>query len=162
MADLNIEFFSETLIRPTSFRVYLPNDARIPAAELAANPHYRRPAKTLFLLHGYTSGSGEWYYGSSARFLAERYNLALVCPNGENGFYLNGEGTGRKYCDFVGRELVEYMRKTFGLAKGPEDTFIGGLSMGGFGALHTAFAFPENFGKTVAMSSALIVHGIAG
>lgn len=116
----------------------------------------------MFLLHGYTSGSGEWYYESSIRFLAEKYNLAVVFPNAENSFYLNGDATGRNFCDFVGSELVEYMRKTFGLAQSEEDTFIGGLSMGGFGALHTAFAFPENFGKTIAMSSALIVHEIAG
>ena len=36
-----------------------------------------------------------------------------------------------------------------------------GLPLGGFGALHTALAYPENFGKTAAMSSALIVHEIA-
>lgn len=162
MATLNIEFFSKTLIRPVAFRLLLPNDTRVPAQELAANPHYQRPAKTLFLLHGYTSGSGEWYYESSIRFLAEKYNLAVVFPNAENSFYLNGDATGRNFCDFVGSELVEYMRKTFGLAQSAEDTFIGGLSMGGFGALHTAFAFPENFGKTIAMSSALIVHEIAG
>ncbi len=158
MSIINIEFFSGALLRPVSFRVFLPNDVRIPPSELASNPHYQRPAKTLFLLHGYTNNSGEWFYGSSARYLAEKYNLALVCPNGENGFYLNGGATGSRYCDFVGQELVEYMRKTFGLAGGPEDTFIGGLSMGGFGALHTAFAFPENFGKTIAMSSALLIH----
>ena len=162
MATFHIEFFSESLLRPVSFRVLLPNDVRIPAEELAKNPHYRREPKTLFLLHGYTNASGEWYYGSSIRFLAEKYHLAVVFPNGENGFYLKWEATGHRYCDFVGSELVEYMRKTFGLAKSAQDTFIGGLSMGGFGALHTAFAFPENFGKVAAMSSALIVHGIAG
>ena len=34
--------------------------------------------------------------------------------------------------------------------------------MGGFGALHTAFAYPETFGKVAALSSALIVHEVAG
>ena len=43
-----------------------------------------------------------------------------------------------------------------------EDTFISGLSMGGFGALHTGLAYPDTFGKIVALSSALIVHQIAG
>ena len=33
--------------------------------------------------------------------------------------------------------------------------------MGGFGALHTAFAYSDNFGKVTALSSALIVHRIA-
>ena len=42
------------------------------------------------------------------------------------------------------------------------ETYIMGLSMGGFGALHTAFAYPETFGKVAALSSALIVHEVAG
>ena len=162
MSTLSIEFFSGCLMRPVTFQVYLPDGLRFPTQGSRKNPHYGRPTKTLFLLHGYTNNSGEWLYGSSIRFLAEKYNLAVVFPSGENGFYLNGAATGRKYCDFVGSELVDYMRKVFGLAKGAEDTFIGGLSMGGFGALHTAFAFPEDFGKVAAMSSALLIHEIAG
>lgn len=162
MSTLSIEFFSGCLMRPVTFRAYLPDGMRFLTQEFKDSPHYKRPTKTLFLLHGYTSDSKEWLYGSSIRFLAEKYNLAVVFPNGENSFYLNGEATGRKYCDFVGGELVDYMRKVFGLAKTAEDTFIGGLSMGGFGALHTAFAFPENFSKVAAMSSALLIHELAG
>ena len=33
--------------------------------------------------------------------------------------------------------------------------------MGGFGALHTAFMFPETFGKVIALSSALIQNQLA-
>ena len=36
-----------------------------------------------------------------------------------------------------------------------------GLSMGGFGALHTALYYPDKFGKLAALSSALIVHEVA-
>lgn len=32
--------------------------------------------------------------------------------------------------------------------------------MGGFGALHTAFRYPETFGKVFALSSALIIHEV--
>ena len=42
-----------------------------------------------------------------------------------------------------------------------DETYIMGLSMGGFGALRAALAYPENFGKTAALSSALIIHKIA-
>ena len=41
-----------------------------------------------------------------------------------------------------------------------EDTFVGGLSMGGFGALHTGLLYPENYSKIAALSSALIVHEV--
>jgi S-formylglutathione hydrolase FrmB len=59
-------------------------------------------------------------------------------------------------------ELVEYIRKTFDLCHAKEDTFISGLSMGGFGALRTGLAYPDTFGKITALSSALIVHEISG
>ena len=57
--------------------------------------------------------------------------------------------------------MVDYVRRTFGLAKSRENTCIAGMSMGGFGALHTALAYPDTFSKLAALSSALIVHGIA-
>ena len=43
----------------------------------------------------------------------------------------------------------------------PNKTGVMGLSMGGFGALHTALMFPETFGVTAALSSALIHNEVA-
>lgn len=57
--------------------------------------------------------------------------------------------------------LVDYLRRTFGLATRADNTYIMGLSMGGFGALRTGFYYPEIFGRIGAMSSALIVHEVA-
>lgn len=156
MSKFNIEFFSKSLVRPVSFKMYIPNDPR-PEVNIAENPYYQRPTKVLFMLHGYTGNAYSW--GIEA--LADKYNFAMVMPNGENAFFLDGLATGQKHGTFLGEELVEYIRKTFGLATGCEDTYIMGLSMGGFGSLHTALAYPENFGKVGAMSSALIIHGIA-
>lgn len=61
-------------------------------------------------------------------------NLNVILPDGENSFYLNQGAAGRRYADYVGRELVAYTRKLFSLSDRREDTCIGGLSMGGFGA----------------------------
>lgn len=155
MANLTVRFFSESLQRPTTFKMFIPNDRRIfPRMEV---PSEDEPMKTIFLLHGYTGDGESWV----PEWLAEKYNIAVVCPSGENGFWLDGMATGHKFQTFLGEELVKYVRKTFGLAMVPELTYTMGLSMGGFGALHTALAYPETFGKCFAMSSALIVHGIA-
>ncbi len=156
MANLSIEMYSNCLRRPVSFKVFLPNDLRMDAGE-DKNPYLNRPMKALFILHGYSGAAESW----GLEGLAKQYNVALVMPNGENGFYLNGQATGHRYQSFIGEELVDYVRRAFGIALRPEDTGIVGLSMGGFGALHTALAYPETFGKAGAMSSALIVHGIA-
>lgn len=158
MAKFRINFFSHCLQRNVDFNMFIPNDPREEGAERAGET--QSPAlKTVFFLHGYT-GSAEDFWELTE--LAERYHFAMVMPNAENSFYLDAEATGFQYCTYVGQELVEYVRKTFRLALSKEDTFIAGLSMGGFGALHTGLTFPENFGKIVALSSALIIHEIAG
>ena len=81
-------------------------------------------------------------------------------PCGDNSFYLDGKATGRAYGRFIGEELVNYVARTFNLSSNKEDISIGGLSMGGFGAIHTGLQYPETFGKIVGLSSALIIHNI--
>ncbi len=159
MATARMEFHSETLSRTIPFQIILPND--LPEMMRAENHHYSRPAKTLFLLHGYTGGCSDWLCGSRIQEYSAAYNLAVVCPSGENSFYLDGPETGRGYGTHVGKELVTYVRDTFGLSARREDTLIGGLSMGGFGAIHTALAYPQTFSKAFALSSALIMHEVA-
>ena len=156
MADLSVRMYSNYLKRTVSFKVILPVDVRndFPPEE---TPQRKRPMKTLFLLHGYTGDADNWVpFG-----LPEKYNFAVIIPNGENSFWLDGMSTGHEFCKYLGEELIDFVRKAFGLAKSPEDTYIMGLSMGGFGALHTALYYPEVFGKLTALSSALIHHEVA-
>ena len=153
MAYFRIEYFSNALRRTTSFEMLIPNDYR---ADIGQKPP-EKPMSTLFLLHGYTGKAENWVPPE----MAGKYNFAIVMPTAENSFYLNGLSTGHAFQTMLGEELVDYVRRTFGLAKSPDSTFIAGMSMGGFGALHTGLAYPETFGKVAALSSAFIVHGIA-
>jgi putative tributyrin esterase len=159
MASFNIEYYSNCLHRAASFKMVIPGVDRrtdsFPPQEL--NECQKGRTKTLFLLHGYTGKGDCWI----PEYLCEIYNFAVVCPNGENGFWLNGLSTGHAFQTLVGEELVDFVRKTFNLAQNPDETYIMGLSMGGFGALHTALAYPEVFGKTCCLSSALIHHEVA-
>lgn len=156
MAYYTIKLFANALRRYTTFDMFIPNDIRedIPHED---NVYKQRKMKVLFLLHGYTGNAGNWV----PEYIAEKYHFAIVMPNGENAFWLDGLSTGHKFATFLGEELPAYIRKTFGLAMAPEETYIMGLSMGGFGALHTALAYPGVFGKAAGLSSALIVHDIA-
>lgn len=152
MAYLDIQFYSNSLCRGVQFKMIIPNDFNE-----HWEPEQRRKGeqmKVLFLLHGYTGSAGNWV----PEYLASLYNFAIVMPNGENGFWVDGISTGHKYGSFVGVELVDYIRKTFGLAMKAEDTYIMGMSMGGYGALRAALAYPERFGKAAALSSALVIH----
>lgn len=155
MAYLKIEHFSDCLRRNVSFRVLLPNDVNGDG-----NPHYDRPMKTLYLLHGYCGMSSDWIWNSAVADISNRYHLCIVLPDGENSFYLDGDATGRKYATFIGEELPAYISRTFHLSAKKEDVFTGGFSMGGFGAIHNALRYPETFGKLFAFSSAMIVHEV--
>ncbi len=155
MALMHVTYFSQALAGQNEFLLVLPND--VPPFMAGMNPHYQRPMKTLVLLHGYNGGTYDWITGSSIQELAVQYNLAVIMPNGRNSFYLDREPTGEKYAAFVGEEVLDYTRRTFGLSAKAEDTFIGGYSMGGFGALRTGLAFSKNYSKIAALSSALII-----
>lgn len=158
MANISIHFFSTSLCGFTSVQVILPND--VPPQMRQGNPHYQRPTKTLYLLHGYSGAEHDWMMNTQIGQLAGQYNLAVVCPRCGNNFYLDGPETGRQYATYVGKELPAYIHSTFSLSENREDVFIGGFSMGGFGAIHTALAYPEKFSKVLSFSAALIHHNV--
>ena len=158
MALIQVNFYSTSLMRNVTYHMILPND--LPADMKKGNVHYDREMKTLYLLHGYSGSTMDWLLGSLAQEVAGKYNLAIVMPSGENSFYLDGKGTGRAYGRFVGEEIVSYTNRVFGLSSKREDTLIGGLSMGGFGAIHTGLKYHDTFGSIIGLSSALIVNSI--
>ena len=160
MALFHVDFFSQALAGQTDFWAVLPNDIP-PMMMNGQNPHYSRKPRILVLLHGYSGNASDWVTGSPIRELAGEYNLAVLMPNGRNSFYVDKESTGEKYAEFVGEELLDYAGKAFGLDVSPENCMIGGFSMGGYGALHTGLMF-DRYSKIIALSSALIVNGLAG
>lgn len=160
MSTIHVEFRSNALTRPADFWMFLPE--KPPVEIFGSNPHYSRSPKALILLHGYTGNSADWLYHSPAAEMSMKYNLAIVMPTGGISFYLDRPGTGNAYSRFVGEDLIDYLRSTFGIAACKEDTFIAGNSMGGFGALHTALAYPERYGCAMGLSSALVIHQVAG
>ena len=153
MAHFSGTFYSKSLCRPVHFTAVLCNDC---AFGTEGNPHYNRTTKNIYLLHGYSGADTDWFTNAPLGDLANEFNINFFMPCGDNSFYLDQKATGFQYAHYVGEEFVNYTRKTFGLSTKKEDTILGGLSMGGFGALHTALMFPETFSKTIALSSALI------
>lgn len=158
MAFIQMTYFANSLSKLTTFHMYLPNET--PALMKMGNKHYNRPTKTLYLLHGFSGNTIDWVTGSLAQEYSLKYNLAIVMPSGDNSFYLDAKGTGHAYGTFVGEDLPGYISRTFGLSDKKEDVFIGGLSMGGFGAIRTGLRFHDSFGKMFGLSSAMIVDDI--
>lgn len=158
MALMDITFYSKNIAKQVKFHVIIPNDVQ--EIFTRNNIHYKRDTKTLFLLHGFSGNSQDWILGSNINELSAKYNLAIILPTGDNSFYVDSPGTGRTYGKFIGEELVEYTRKLLGLSSKREDTFIGGFSMGGFGAIRNGLQYNKIFSKILSFSSALIINDI--
>lgn len=159
MAFLQVNFFSKALRRLVAFNALVPIDTfEIPGQEKLE----RGPMKALYLLHGYSGNHTDWVCGSKIQELSLIHNVAVFMPSGENNFYLDDTDRGALYSEFVGNELVEFTRKMFPISDKREDTFIGGLSMGGYGAIRNGLKYSNNFSRIIALSSALITRNIAG
>lgn len=154
MAVFHVNFMADTLGRTVPLCVILPTDkvyfGDMPRREAG------KPYKTLYLLHGIIGSQIDWLYGTRIQRYAEDHDLAVVMPAGENGFYVDQPWNCAMYGEFIGRELVEFTRKSFPLSRKREDTYIGGLSMGGFGAMRNGLKYHETFGAIISLSGAYI------
>ena len=159
MASGRMEFHAESIMMHTNFAFALANDA--PMEEVRDKRHYDRETRNLILLHGLTGTDTDWLYGGLAQDMAIQFNLNVFMPTTGNSFYVDKGYRGANWCEYVGSELIRYISDTFRIDVNREITMIGGLSMGGYGALHIALAYPETFSACIALSSAMIIHEYA-
>ena len=151
MALIQVNFVSAALQRTVPVQVILPVDKLTPDGKLPPKKKF----KTLYLLHGYLGNYTDWVSGTRIQRWAEERDLAVVMPSGDNAFYVDRPATGNCYGQFIGRELVEMTRRMFPLSCKREDTFIGGLSMGGFGAMRNGLKYHNTFGAIISFSGVL-------
>ena len=151
MALIQVNYVSAALQRTVPLQVILPVDKLTQDGKLQK----QKPFKTLYLLHGYLGNYTDWVSGTRIQRWAEERNLAVVMPSGDNAFYVDRPATGNCYGQFIGKELVEITRRMFPLSRKREDTFIGGLSMGGFGAMRNGLKYHNTFGAIISFSGVL-------
>lgn len=159
MACGRMEFHARSIMRHTDFSFVLPNDTEM--EEVRNTKHYDRDPINVILLHGLTGTDTDWLYGGNARWMSIQYNLNIFMPSTGNSFYLDKGYEGANCATFIAEELPEYIGKTFGINMERENTMIGGLSMGGYGTLRTALAYPDRFFSCLALSSAIHIRAIA-
>lgn len=158
MALIQVNFISQSLMRTVPIQVILPVD-KITFPGMPKRED--KPFKTLYLLHGIFGNYTDWVCGTNIQKWAEEKDLAVVMPSGDNMFYVDQEASHTYYGEFIGKELVEITRKMFHLSDKREDTFIAGLSMGGYGAIRNGLKYHDTFGYIAGLSSALIIDGLA-
>lgn len=152
MALIQVNFMSKCLLRTVPLQVILPVDKFSLAGDDAPK---EKPFKTLYLLHGMFGDCTDWLTGTRIKRWAEGRDLAVVMPSGDNAFYVDQPQSGNLYGEFIGRELVDITRRMFPLSRKREDTFIGGLSMGGFGAVRNGLKYHGTFSRIICLSGAL-------
>lgn len=113
--------------------------------------------KVLYLLHGLSDDHTMWTRQTSIERYADRYNLAVVMPAVGRSFYCD-QKNGYPYFTYVSEELPSLIHTLFRVAEGRENTFVAGLSMGGYGAFKLALAKPENYSMAASFSGCLDIH----
>ncbi|MET8153803.1 alpha/beta hydrolase family protein [Actinoplanes sp. NPDC049668] len=152
MALIRCDFSSEALELGTSMTVLLPERA---GAQIGLTGHDTdAPPPVLYLLHGLTDDDTAWTrYTSIERYAAER-GLAVVMPQVHRSFYAD-EVYGARFWTFLSEELPAVVSSFFRVSTRREDTFVAGLSMGGYGAFKWALRDPGRFAAAASLSGAL-------
>lgn len=159
MSLAEITFMSGCLKRMVTFKALIPNERGfLPGEERSFSTEKH---KTLYLLHGYSGDCSDYLMNTNISFLSAANNLAVIFPSGENSFYLEDADKGEDYSRFIGEELVNYTRSLFRLSESKEDTYIGGFSMGGYGAMINGLRYADTFSRIISLSGAYIELGIA-
>ena len=110
----------------------------------------------LILLHGLTGNHAVWSMRTDLQSLADRHNLVIALPDGARSFWLD-QAVGLEWGRWVGSELPSLLRSVLRVSAARSETFIGGLSMGGYGAVRAAFDYPRTFGGVISLSGTLDV-----
>lgn len=156
MALLNCRFFSEALRESTTMTVILPESAVGQIGMETVEGSGKPPV--LYLLHGLSDDDSIWLRRTSIERYAAALGIAVVMPKVGRSFYAD-EAVGQDYWQFVAHELPAMIGKMFNVSSAREDTFVAGLSMGGYGAFKLALRHPERFAAAASLSGAMRVGG---
>ncbi len=152
MALIRCDVFSEALELSTSMTVVLPQPTTAQVG-LAGRSRDTDPP-VLYLLHGLTDDDTAWTRFTSIERYVGPLGLAVVMPQVHRSFYAD-EAHGAKFWTFLSQELPDVVRSLFRVSTRREDTFVAGLSMGGYGAVKWALRHPERFAAAASLSGVL-------
>lgn len=159
MGLMHVDFFSEVLGMCTQIDVILPDMAKSSIG--VGNSSQESGWKVLYLLHGLSDDHTIWQRRTSIERYVSDKPLAVIMPTTQRGWYTDME-YGFKWFTFMTEELPSVCKRLFpGISTKREDTFVAGLSMGGYGALKLALSCPEKYSYAASLSGALDVEELA-
>lgn len=146
---------SHILQRAVRYCVMLPSD-------YDADPNKKFPV--LYFLHGLGENeqallnSGGWGLIQDQQRDHTIGDFLMVAPEGRGSFFINSADGKNRYSDFFLTEFLPFIETHYRVLRERKSRGVTGLSMGGFGALRFAFAYPQMFGSVSAQSPALITE----
>jgi len=114
------------------------------------------PFPTYYLLHGLSDDHTIWHRRTRIETYVANLPLIVVMPDGGRGFYTNMDA-GPRWADHFAQELPALIERNFPARPARAARCVGGLSMGGYGALRLALGFPEVYCSANSHSGALAV-----
>lgn len=119
-------------------------------------PNYDGSGKTkypvLYYLHGLNNDARRFFREglpeATTQLITEKKiaPLIIVCPAGDASFYVNKKDGSAPYEDYVSKEVPEFIQGQFPVRSDRDGRAIGGISMGGYGALKIGMGQPKLFG----------------
>ncbi len=145
MPLLHVHYFSQPLVKQSGMYVILPEGQAA-------------PFRVVYLLHGLSDDYTIWQRRTSIERYADKLGLMIVMLDGARSFYCDLPSIGNYEAHVL--DSVRFVDRTFRTLDDPAGRGIGGLSMGGYGAMKLGLKFPELFGSVTAHSGALDLQAI--
>lgn len=102
------------------------------------------PFPTFYLLHGLSDDSSLWLRRSRIEWYVRDLPLIVVMPDGYRSFYTKPV-EGPDFARHIAEELPTFIERNFQARSGRAARAIGGLSMGGYGALRVGLGYADRF-----------------
>jgi enterochelin esterase-like enzyme len=81
--------------------------------------------------------------------------MIIVLPQGDQSYWVNHLNDGPRWGDYLTQDIVQLVDSTYPTVPDAKHRALGGLSMGGWGALYQAFTHPDEFGVVGAHAASL-------
>lgn len=116
---------------------------------------------SMYLLNGAMAGPSQWVAdGGAAETISRGYQTIMVMPDGgPKGWYVNWSSCAticpQNWETFHNAQVVPFIDGNLRTIANRSGRTVSGLSMGGFGAVHYAEAYPNLYGTVASFSGAV-------
>ncbi len=149
----SLKMDSKIMPNPVNYTIYLPPDYGIS----------QRRYPVVYLLHGFSDNDMGWIQFGEANMTADQAianrdipPMIIVMPDGGVTWYTDDYKGKEPWAEMFVKEFIPYIDATYRTRPKKEFRGISGLSMGGYGSLHTAMRNTDMFVACAAFSSGVI------